>query len=106
MKEAPPDLVRCPTCESNDVKREETEDRWFRKSVRYQCRACGRVFRRAAKEKADAKAAADAAWAHPSAKRCVCDELMNPYGTRHHGRVKRWKCPACDRTAETTGTAV
>jgi ribosomal protein S27AE len=58
------------------------------------------------KEKEEAKATGDAAWAHPSAKRCVCGELMASYGTRYQGRVKRWKCPKCERTEETTGTAV
>ncbi len=32
--------------------------------------------------------------------------IMTPHGTRDQGRVKRWKCPVCERTEETTGTAV
>jgi len=75
VKKTPPDLLRCPTCESNDVMREGVEDRWFRKRTRYQCRACGRVFRKGAeKDKKQVMANDD-----PS--RCVAYPVL--------------RCPAC-----------
>ena len=120
MRPRPASIPRCPSCESNDIYPlpgsgadgvSARRSRRGRTRAKYGCRACGRRFRKALEEDGEGKAGHSRpspapAFAHLSAKRCVCGELMAANGTRAAGAIKRWLCPGCRRTEETPGTPI